>query len=60
MVATVERNYSLRVRLSQGEKRDLEAIALAEGLSVSDWIRQQIRRSKAQPDLRATGEGAAR
>ena len=44
MAAIVPRDYSLRVRLAGEEKNMLEALALAEGITVSDWIRIRVRR----------------
>jgi uncharacterized protein (DUF1778 family) len=43
-----ERTLTLNVRVSEDEDRMLRAIAKKQGLSVSDTIRQYIRRAFAE------------
>jgi hypothetical protein len=44
-MAPVDRDYMLRVRMSDDERRQLQWLADEEGLTASDAVRQLIRRS---------------
>jgi hypothetical protein len=44
-MAPVERDYMLRVRMSEDERRQLQFLADEDGLTASDTIRQLIRRT---------------
>jgi hypothetical protein len=41
----LERDYMLRVRMSEDERRQLQFLADEDGLTVSDAVRQLIRRT---------------
>ena len=44
-MAPVERDYMLRVRMSEDERRQLQFLADEDGLTASDAVRQLIRRT---------------
>ena len=44
-MAPIERDYMLRVRMSDDERRQLQFLAAEDGLTASDAIRQLIRRT---------------
>jgi hypothetical protein len=46
-MAPTERDYMLRVRMSEDERAMLTELADAEGLTASDAVRQLIRRAHA-------------
>lgn len=52
-MATLDRTYMLRVKMSDDERRMLEALALRQGLTASDIVRQLIRR---EHEAKAEGE----
>ena len=44
-MAPVDRDYMLRVRMSDDERRQLQWLADEEGLTASDAVRQLVRRA---------------
>jgi uncharacterized protein (DUF1778 family) len=42
-MAPLERDEQFHMRLSEEERRMLDAVADQQGLSASDWVRQAIR-----------------
>jgi hypothetical protein len=44
-MAAVDRDYMLRVRMSEDERRQLQWLADEDGLTASDAVRQLIRRA---------------
>lgn len=47
-MAKLERPYMLRVRMTEDERQALEALALRQGLTSSDIVRQLVRERAAQ------------
>jgi hypothetical protein len=47
-MATLDRDYMLRVRMSEQEERFLKWLADEDGLTASDVVRQLIRRAFAE------------
>lgn len=48
------KDYSLQVRLTQGERTSIKAAADAAGLSTSAWLRDRMRKA-ARTELQAAG-----
>jgi|HubBroStandDraft_2_1064218.scaffolds.fasta_scaffold196085_2 hypothetical protein len=48
MPATTERDQNLHVRMTENEMRMLRALAIDDGLSTSDTVRQLVRRAFAE------------